>query len=125
MRKLLIATVLGLSLLSVAGPTLATDQATAIELCAKNPSCGLAATPGGVNFWVVGPGRRLNEIHCPDKGECVCVLCNHPPSRQASDIGHIIRPQMNAPQSLSDPGPAGPAATAPVPQYPTDGPALP
>jgi hypothetical protein len=52
----------------------ATSQGEAIKLCAKNPSCGLARSPGGVGMWVDNGKGGSSEIWCPDKGPCEVII---------------------------------------------------
>jgi len=53
-------------------PAFATDGATAVKLCEKNPNCSYShKKEGGVLLWV---GR--NAIDCPVEGECTC-FCEH------------------------------------------------
>lgn len=119
-RYALVAAMFSFSLLSGIGPATATDQGAAVQLCAKNPQCGLTRSQGGVNLWVDLPGGGTSEVWCPDKGECVCLTYEStpPPKRTFSQVGQYF-PQThgNAPQSLSSPvtdsAPAAPAAPPP------------
>lgn len=129
-----VAALIGLGLSFGITPVFATNQSAAVQMCAKNPSCGLARSKGGVNLWVDLPGGGTNEVWCPDQGECECMSCNAPqrlsggaggqPGRPA-DLGYMIRlHSTTAPPSLSDPAPAGAASAATPPAF-SDGPALP
>jgi hypothetical protein len=125
-RYILMCVVLGIGLLSATSAG-ATNQSAAVELCKKNPSCGLNKGPGGVNLWVETPGGGRSEVYCPDQGECTCLSCGAPTRQRLPDIGYVISPQIKVPQSISSSGNSAPAPTA-APTAPgpyTDGPALP
>jgi hypothetical protein len=46
----------------------ATNQSQAVELCGKNPNCGLSRVKGGVSLWVDNGVGGDTEIWCPDGG---------------------------------------------------------
>jgi hypothetical protein len=119
MRKLiLLAGLVCLGVLSAVVPANATDQSTAVKLCEKNPNCTQTNVTGGKHFNV-----GTNEIYCPDKGQCECVICTHT-RRQPRSFGFILRPQFVVPQSLSGPGSDSSPAAAPPAPPPSGGPIL-
>ncbi len=120
MRHLLrLAALIGLAMTFGSSPVMATDQSAAVQICAKNPQCGMTRGVGGVNLWVDKPGGGgPDEVWCPDQGACVCMTCGKGggrPARVGGDIGHVVRPQTNAPASLSEPVSASPPVSAPAP----------
>jgi hypothetical protein len=72
-RSVVLVALFSLSLLTGVGPSVATDQSGAVQLCAKNPQCGLIRSKGGVNLWVDHPGGGTTEIWCPDVGQCEVI----------------------------------------------------
>ena len=82
MRKyLFLVAALAFGSISAAGPASATDQSTAVQLCAKNPSCLMIRGNGGVNLSVGN-----TEIWCPNQGSCEIL------TRTASTLGGIRAP---------------------------------
>lgn len=60
----------------------ATTQAEAVKLCKKNPSCSMTKHKGYVGIKV-----GSNEIVCPPKGACNCLICSPPARTQPGGKG--------------------------------------
>lgn len=120
MQKLLLPAIFfGFGMLSTVMPAGATDQSTAVQLCGKNPNCGLIRMETGVSLWVKTAGGGTNEVWCPDKGPCECVSCT-PPKREQPHLGYLITPPFNATESLASSGSSGPLFNA-IPPAPSTG----
>ena len=71
-----IAAALGVLIAGWSGPSAATDLKGALGSCNKHGGCEVHGSKNGVNIRYNG-----NEIHCPYKGECKCLMCGAPPKR--------------------------------------------
>lgn len=121
MRKIiLVAALVGLHFIPGIAPAMATDQSTAVQLCGKNPNCGLTRSQGGVNLWVKTSSGGVNEVWCPDKGPCECISCAPPPAREVPRFGILNLPQVNAAGSLTSSGSPN-VESMPAPSSPSSG----
>jgi hypothetical protein len=112
------AALVGVSLVLGPIPALATDQAGAIKICERSGVCNIARGKTGVNI-SVGP----NEIYCPDKGECECIVCGYQTRRTwGRSLGFLLK-RFSPPDSIVSGGSSGSSAPvqhapAPTPQPP-------